>query len=291
MILETAYEKARMRQARVVVPEAEDERILAASERIAREGLARIVWIPDTPPGEDEIAALRATRPKASEGTVRRMLERPLFRAGAMVASGQADAMLAGAANPTRRVIEAASMTIGPSTPDAIPSSFFLMLLPDGRAFVFADCGLNVAPDAGELAQIAIASARSAEALFGQARVAMLSFSTLESGAGESVTRVREATRLARDAGVDAVGPIQADAALNPEIGRKKGLENGVANTLVFPSLDAGNIAYKLVQELAGAQPLGPILQGFRKPVCDLSRGATVDDIVSAIAVTIALGA
>ena len=289
MILERAFEKARSRFARVVMPEAEDPRIIAAAKRIQAAGLAEVVWLPDSPPTAQEIDAILSARPKATEGTARRMLERPLYRAGAMVASGQADAMLAGAANATRRVIEAAAITIGPSEPDAIPSSFFLMALPNGTAFVFADCGLNVAPDTAELAQIALASARSAQALFGTAKVAMLSFSTLDSGAGESVVRVREATEIVRNAGIDVVGPVQADAALNPAIAQKKGLEGGDANTLIFPSLDAGNIAYKLIQELAGAQALGPILQGFRRPVCDLSRGTTVDDIVAALAVTLAL--
>lgn len=131
---------------------------------------------------------------------------------------------------------------------------------------------------------IARASAETATALLGDARVALLSFSTGSSGAGDSVERVRcvaEATGY--------IGPVQADAALNATIAAKKGLGNGDANVLVFPSLDAGNIAYKLCQELAGAQAIGPFLQGFARAVCDLSRGATVDDIVASTLVTIAL--
>ncbi|MGB1033645.1 MAG: phosphate acyltransferase, partial [Primorskyibacter sp.] len=134
------------------------------------------------------------------------------------------------------------------------------------------------------LAAIAQASAISARALLGEARVALLSFSTGTSGTGGSVDIVRAA---AEATGFD--GPVQGDAALNPAIAAQKGAGAGDANVLIFPTLDAGNIAYKLAQELAGAQAMGPILQGFAKPVCDLSRGATADDIVAATAVTLAL--
>ena len=134
-------------------------------------------------------------------------------------------------------------------------------------------------------ADIARASAVSGAALLGKAQVAMLSFSTGTSGAGASVDLVSQAAAMAGD----VVGPVQADAALNSAIAAAKGVSGGDANVLVFPSLDAGNIAYKLAQELAGAQAVGPILQGFARPVCDLSRGATVDDIVAATVVTAAL--
>ncbi|HGG04953.1 MAG TPA: phosphate acetyltransferase, partial [Aliiroseovarius sp.] len=166
----------------------------------------------------------------------------------------------------------------------ATPSSFFLMSLPEGRDLIFADCALNVDPDAAQLADIARASAKSAAALLGRADVALLSYSTGASGAGGSVDKVREAA-----ASSGFAGPIQADAALNAAIAAKKGVTGGQTNTLIFPNLDAGNIAYKLVQELAGAQAIGPLLQGFRHQVCDLSRGATVDDIVKATVLTIAM--
>lgn len=192
--------------------------------------------------------------------------------------------MVAGAVASTKKVIEAASIAIGLADGVALPSSFFLMRFPDGRELIFSDCGLNVAPDAEELAAIARASERTGVALLGEARVALLSFSTGASGAGNSVNKVRAAAEA-----TGFVGPVQGDAALNPAVAAKKGLGNGDANVLVFPDLDSGNIAYKLAQELAGAQALGPVLQGFRKPVCDLSRGATVEDIVAATAVTLAL--
>lgn len=279
--LEKIYATARDRQARVVFPEAEDARVAEAMARLTGEGLCVPLGLGEV--SEAQVAALVAAR-GMKEAMARRLLAKPLYRAAAMVAAGEADAMVAGADSPTRRVIEAASMAIGPAEGVATASSFFVMLMADGREMVFADCAVNVAPSAEELADIARASAASASALLGRADVAMLSFSTGTSGAGESVERVREAAELA-----GFMGPVQADAALNAVIAAKKGMGAGRANVLVFPSLDAGNIAYKLCQELGGAQALGPFLQGFARPVCDLSRGASVDDIVSAAAVTSAM--
>lgn len=280
--LTQAFEMARARRARVVFPElGEDTRIDAAAERLRVERLAEPVAVSEITSAQ--VAALVEAR-GVKEALARRMLSRPLIRAAAMVAAGEADAMVAGAVAPSKKVIEAASIAIGPAAGVATASSFFLMRFPDGRELIFADCGLNVDPDAAQLADIARASAATGQALLGEARVALLSFSTGASGAGPSVDKVRataEATGF--------TGPVQGDAALNPRVAKAKGLGRGDANVLVFPDLDAGNIAYKLAQELAGAQALGPILQGFRRPVCDLSRGATVDDIVAATVVTLAL--
>ncbi|WP_456387724.1 phosphate acyltransferase [Profundibacter sp.] len=282
-VLENAYGVARARKLRVVFPEAGgDARIDAAMVRLQAEGLAEPVALRE--PDEAQLAALLKTRPM-KEALARRMLQKPLIRAAAMVAAGQADVMVAGAVSATRRVIEAASIAIGMSDGVKVPSSFFLMVFPDGRELVFADCAVNVAPDAAALADIARASAISGAALLGEARVAMLSFSTGTSGTGASVDLVTEAAAMVGD----VVGPVQADAALNVAIATAKGITGGDANVLIFPSLDAGNIAYKLAQELAGAQAVGPFLQGFAKPVCDLSRGASVEDIVAATVVTAAL--
>ncbi len=280
--LERAIEGAKARNARVVLPEMEDDRIAAAAEKLRADGICKPVALGDNT--EAYVAALVEAR-GVKEALARRMLSRPLFRAAAMVAVGEADAMVAGAVASTKKVIEAASIGIGLADGVSVASSFFLMRFPDGREVIFADCGLNVDPDAEALAAIAQASERSGAALLGAARVALLSFSTGASGAGPSVDKVRAAAEA-----TGFVGPVQGDAALNPRVAEKKGLGAGDANVLVFPSLDAGNIAYKLAQELAGAQALGPILQGFRKPVCDLSRGATVQDIVDATAVSLALG-
>lgn len=282
-LIETLSDAARARPARVVFPEADEARIVQAMAHLRDRGLC----VPVTPPDIASDAALQALIDArgVKEPIARRMLSKPLFRAAAMVAAGEADAMVAGVATPTRRVIEAAGIAIGLRDGVRIPSSFFLMRFPDGRQMIWADCGLNVDPTAEDLADIARASAISAKALLGRADVALLSFSTHGSGAGPSVDKVRTAAEMTGFA-----GPLQADAALNPRIASQKGVKGGESNVLVFPDLDAGNIAYKLAQELAGAQALGPILQGFRRPVCDLSRGAGVDDIVASTLVTLALG-
>jgi len=273
--------KVAAKNARVVFPEHKEPRTAEAMRALDRDGLCRPMTLGDNT--DRYVQALIETR-GMKEGIARRLVEKPLYRAAAMVAAGEADAMTAGAEAPTRRVIEAASMAIGLADGVSVPSSFFLMNFPDGRSLVFADCGLTVDPDAEGLAAIATASARSGEALLGEARVALLSFSTGTSGAGASVDKVREAAELS-----GFTGPVQGDAALIPDVAARKGVGGGDANVLVFPNLDAGNIAYKLAVALGGAQALGPILQGFKKPVCDLSRGASAQDIVAATIVTLAL--
>ena len=280
-VMQAINEKAQKSATRVVFPEMDEPRIAEAVTEIEAQGIAKA--IPLAEPTSEMIEMLVSQR-GVKDAIAKRMLSKPLIRAAAMVACGDADAMVAGADSPTKRVIEAASLAIGLQDGVALPSSFFLMSFPNGREMIFSDCAVNVAPDAQALASIARASEASAKALLGAADVALLSFSTGTSGSGESVSTVREAAEQ-----TEFLGPIQADAALNEAIAQKKGLGDGRANVLVFPNLDAGNIAYKLAQELAGAQAIGPILQGFKKPVCDLSRGARVSDIVAATAVTVAL--
>jgi len=291
-VLESAFERVRGRGARVVLPEMDDERVAEAAGRMRAEGLAEPVSLASAGPAQTYLHYLLRARVGLKPALALRMLERPLIRAAAMVAAGEADAMVAGAVAPTRRVIEAAQLTVGMALGVTAPSSFFLMLMPDGRALIFADCALIVTPDANQLADIARASARSALSLTGRADLALLSFSTGGSGSGASVDMVRTATEALRAEGLSVLGPVQADAALNPAIAARKGMpESGQANVLIFPSLDAGNIGYKLVQELAGAQAIGPVLQGFARPVSDLSRGASVADIVAVTAITLALAA
>lgn len=217
-----------------------------------------------------------------------------------MVRQGDAQAMVAGASNPTRRVIEAGLLTIGLAAGISVPSSLFVVV-PSAAAghsnspLIFADCAVNVSPTDEELADIALASLRSAEMLLEEpSRIAMLSFSTKGSAQHPNIDKVRRALQIVRAKAPDAMidGELQADAALSPEIARKKltelGSVAGQANILIFPDLNAGNIGYKLVQCLSGATAYGPVLQGFAKPISDLSRGATVDEIVITCAILLA---
>ncbi len=325
-LVEKIKAKAKNSLKTIVLPESYDERMLYAAEKIVKEGLAKIVILgdpakiqaeakekgvnlegvelldPATSPKLDQYIAdfveLRKKKGMTPE-EARKILTAPdyLYYAGMMVRSGAADGEVAGATGTTGNVIRAAIQTVGPAKGIKTVSSFFIMVTKnpsfgEDGVMLYADCGVNPDPDSQALAEIAIATAGNCKAfLDAEARVAMLSFSTKGSASHPDVDKVTKALEIAKELRPDIMidGELQADAALIPKIGEKKSPGSpvaGKANVLVFPDLGAGNIAYKITERVAGAEAFGPLLQGLAKPVNDLSRGCSVEDIVNVAAIT-----
>ncbi len=322
-LLDQIKENASKLNKRIVLPEGEEPRTLKATEIILKENIARVVLLgnieavnakakeiganingaeiidPKTAPQREAYANLMVELRK-SKGLTKEealtLLDNPLYFGPMMIKSGDADGELAGAINATGDVLRPAFQFVKTLPGCSVVSGAFLMFVDkkfghDG-ILVFSDCAVMPDPTAQQLAEIAVTSAATAKAIVGlEPRVAMLSFSTMGSAKHPMADKVIEATKLAQSLAPDLMidGEMQLDAAIVKEVGELKAPGSkvaGKANVLVFPSLEAGNIGYKLVQRLAGAEAIGPVLQGMAAPINDLSRGCSVTDIVNMVAVT-----
>ena len=321
--IQKIIDAAKIRQGSVVLPEGSDERVLEAANSINQEGIAKITLLgdeakiseafsskgwtldginvinPETSPKLEEYAhtfyELRKEKGITQEQALETVKQVNYF--GMMIMhAGEADGLVSGAAHSTADTVRPALQIIKSAKKGATVSSFFIMDVND-KTYIFSDCALVVNPTAEQLADIAIDSALSATAYNIPPHVALLSFSTRGSGAGEMVDKVAQATKLAKakvaeefpDLGIVIDGELQADAAIVASVAQKKAPDSplgGEARVLIFPDLNAANIGYKLVQRLAGAGAYGPVLQGLNKPVNDLSRGCSVEDIIGTVALT-----
>ena len=321
-VIQQFVNRARKVNKRIVFPEGSDERIQKAARSLSDDGIVQPILIGEAnklkqqadisgisldgigivchetaPCLNDYAIAYNTARIGVSKKVALRLLRRPLIFAGMMVAQGDADGCVAGVANATARVIEAAGLTIGFAEGIFGVSSCFIMVIPnslDGKdtVLMFSDCAVSIQPTAEELAQIAISTAATTRTLLStEPKVAMLSFSTKGSASHINVDKITTATQIVRRRMPNLIidGELQGDAALVKTVADQKLTDSpvaGNANVLIFPDLDAGNIAYKLVQYLAKAQAYGPILQGLRKPMNDMSCGASVEDLVGVAAIT-----
>ena len=323
--IEDVKAKAKLKMKTIVLPEAEDKRTLEAAEQIKKEGFAKLVLLgnketvekdaqsygfdlsgieildPKTSPSLDDYVAtlveLRKSKGMTEEEARKLLTESNTYFGVMMVKKGDADGLVSGACHSTADTLRPSLQILKTKPGTKLVSAFFVMVVPncqygENGTFVFSDCGLNQNPTAEELAAIAESSAESFRFLVGkEPKVAMLSYSTLGSAKHDDVTKVQEATKIAKEENPELAldGELQLDAALVASVGEFKAPGSkvaGHANTLIFPNLDAGNIGYKLVQRLAKAEAYGPLTQGIAGPVNDLSRGCSASDIVGVVAIT-----
>ena len=324
--IESLIEKACKLNKTIVLPEGEDVRVLQAAHEAAERHLAKLIilgcpeeinayfdkqgWAMDgietldparSPKLQDYaklLYELRKEKGMTEEEAAKTVLI-PNYFGTLMIKAGDADGMVSGANHSTADTVRPALQIIKSSRKDRIVSDLFIMAAQNGRIYYLSDCAININPTAKELVDIALSTAESAMQFGDKPQIAMLSYSTYGSGKGEGADKVREATALAKEAlkapeyaamDIKLDGELQADAALDVAVGQKKAPGSevaGNANVLIFPNIEAGNIGYKLLQRLGGAEMYGPLLQGLNAPINDLSRGCFAEDIVGVIAITV----